>query len=154
MDFPLQGLPVLDLTRLLPGAVCTLMLADMGAEVVKVEQPEGGDAMRWFVPRAGDYAAIFHATNRNKRSIALDLKRGMTILRKLVASADVVIESFRPGAAARLGITYDALRAENPRLVMCSLSGYGQRGEHVGEIPQQVADAQQRGHPAALFRPP
>lgn len=132
MDFPLQGLRVLDLTRLLPGAVCTLMLADMGAEVIKVEQPTVGDEMRWFVPRVGDYAAIFHATNRNKRSIALDLKRGMVVFSKLVADADVVVESFRPAAAARLGITYDHLRAENPRLVMCSLSGYGRHVNAAG----------------------
>jgi crotonobetainyl-CoA:carnitine CoA-transferase CaiB-like acyl-CoA transferase len=133
MNFPLQGVRVLDLTRLLPGAICTLMLADMGAQVIKVEQPLSGDMMRWYFPRVGDYAAIFHATNRNKGSIALDLKKGMAVFKKLVAGADVVIESYRPAAAARLGITYDELRAENPRLVMCSLSGFGQQGDHANE---------------------
>jgi crotonobetainyl-CoA:carnitine CoA-transferase CaiB-like acyl-CoA transferase len=133
MDFPLQNVRVLDLTRLLPGAICTLMLADMGAQVIKVEQPGSGDMMRWYFPREGDYAAIFHATNRNKRSITLDLKKGMAVFKKLVAGADVVIESYRPAAAARLGITYEELRAENPRLVMCSLSGFGQQGDHANE---------------------
>lgn len=129
--FALNYIKVLDLTRLLPGGICSLMLADQGAEVIKVEQPVMGDYARWYVPRVGDYAAVFHAMNRNKQSLALDLKTdvGRDILLTLVREADVLLESFRPQVIEKLDITYDTLRAINPRLVMCSLSGYGQTGE-------------------------
>jgi len=132
MPFPLENIRVLDLTRLLPGGICTLMLADQGAEVIKVEQPGMGDYARWYVPRMGDYAAVFHAMNRNKRSISLDLKQpeGLAILTRLVQDADVLIESFRPKVSQKLGITYDDLRAVNPRIIVCSLSGLGQSGSH------------------------
>lgn len=130
MTSPLSGIRVLDLTRLLPGAVCTLMLADMGAEVIKVEQPDIGDYLRWYLPRVGDYAAAFHALNRNKKSITLNLKhpQASTVLQSLVAGADVLIENFRPQVARRLGLGYSSLQAINPRLVLCSLSGFGQAG--------------------------
>jgi CoA:oxalate CoA-transferase len=122
---PLGGLRVLDLSTLLPGAVCSMVLADLGADVIKVEQP-GGDPMRRFRPDA------FGAVNRNKRSIGLDLKNAAAraILRKLTSSCDVVLESFRPGVARRLDADYERLSAINPQLIYCSLSGYGQTGPY------------------------
>jgi len=128
--FALDGIRVLDLTRLLPGGICTLMLADQGAEVIKIEQPGMGDYARWYVPRVGEYAAVFHAMNRNKKSVVLDLKHadGLAIFNDLVKTADVVIESFRPKVLPKLGITYNALSAINPQIIMCSLSGLGQTG--------------------------
>jgi alpha-methylacyl-CoA racemase len=128
---PLENIRVLDLTRLLPGGICTLMLADQGAEVIKIEQPHLGDYARWYIPRVGEYAAVFHAMNRNKSSLVLDLKKaeGVGLLKRLVETADVLVESFRPNVIKRLGISYDDLKAINPRLVVCSLSGYGQTGD-------------------------
>lgn len=127
---PLTGVRVLDLTRLLPGAFCMSLLADLGAEVVKVEQPGIGDYMRWGEPRIGGESAASWVTDRNKRSIALDLKRaeGVAVLKRLAAQAEVMVEGFRPGVVARLGIDYEAMRAANPALVYCSISGYGQHG--------------------------
>ncbi len=127
---PLAGVRVLDLTRLLPGAFCMSLLADFGAEVVKVEQPGIGDYMRWGEPRIGGESAASWVTDRNKRSIALDLKRpeGVAVLKRLAAQAEVMVEGFRPGVVARLGIDYEAMRAVNPALVYCSISGYGQHG--------------------------
>jgi crotonobetainyl-CoA:carnitine CoA-transferase CaiB-like acyl-CoA transferase len=132
MTPPLHGVRVLDLTRLLPGAICTLMLADLGADVIKIENPESGDYARWTPPLIDGYGAYFHATNRNKRSVTLDLKRedGRAALHKLAASADVLIESFRPGVMARLGCDYPTLSAVNPRLIYCALSGWGQTGDY------------------------
>lgn len=129
---PLQGVRVLDLSRLLPGPYATLVLADLGADVVKVEDPAGGDYLRWMPPMAGAQSGWFHALNRNKRSIALDLRRpeGAAALLRLARRFDVVVESFRPGVMARLGIGYEALSRENPGLVLCSISGYGQDGPY------------------------
>ncbi len=129
---PLQGLRVLDLSRLLPGPYATLVLADLGADVVKVEDPSGGDYLRWMPPMAGEQSGWFHALNRNKRSLALDLRRpeGPAALLRLARGFDVVVESFRPGVMARLGVGYDALSAVNPGLVLCSISGYGQDGPY------------------------
>jgi crotonobetainyl-CoA:carnitine CoA-transferase CaiB-like acyl-CoA transferase len=129
---PLDGLRVLDLTRLLPGPFATLVLADLGADVVKIEDPRGGDYLRWMPPLAGEQSAAYHALNRNKRSVALDLRlpEGAEALRRLVRSADVVVESFRPGVLERLGLGFDALRAVNPRIVLCSITGYGQDGPY------------------------
>jgi crotonobetainyl-CoA:carnitine CoA-transferase CaiB-like acyl-CoA transferase len=131
MVAPLAGVRVLDLSRLLPGPFCSLLLADMGAEVVKVEAVEGGDYARWYPPLlARGYGAFFGSINRGKRSLALDLKRGegRALFLRLAQSADVVLESFRPGVMERLGVGWEALRAANPRLVMCAISGYGQDG--------------------------
>ncbi len=127
---PLAGLRVLDLSRLYPGPYATLVLADLGADVVKVEDPSGGDYLRWMPPLAGKQSGFFHALNRNKRSLALDLKApgGAAVLLRLARRADVVVESFRPGVMDRLGIGWPALREANPRLVLCSISGYGQDG--------------------------
>lgn len=129
---PLDGVRVLDLTRLLPGAVCTMLLADMGADVIKVEDPNGGDYARWMPPKTGDTGTFFLSSNRNKRSIIIDLKQasGLDALMRLVGEADVLFEGFRPGVADRLGIGAAAMCALNPRLIYCSLSGWGQSGPY------------------------
>jgi crotonobetainyl-CoA:carnitine CoA-transferase CaiB-like acyl-CoA transferase len=138
MNGALDGVKVLDLTRLLPGGFCTLLLADFGADVLKVEDPNGGDYIRWMPPYYGGDAerangtasAYFLALNRNKRSIRLNLKEdaGREALLRLVEDYDVLVESFRPGVMDRLGVGYEALRERNPRLVYCAISGYGQDG--------------------------
>jgi crotonobetainyl-CoA:carnitine CoA-transferase CaiB-like acyl-CoA transferase len=127
---PLSGTRILDLTRLLPGAACTLMLADLGAEVIKIEAPDGGDYARYAPPLINGESALFRLNNRNKRSLILDLKhpQGVEVLRRLVAGADVLVEGNRPGVMTRLGCDYTALRAVNPRLVYCSISGWGADG--------------------------
>lgn len=132
---PLAGLRILDLTRLLPGPAATMHLADFGADVIKVEDTGAGDYMRDFAPQVANAAGVrvnpaFEATNRGKRSIAIDLKqpRGRELLLELAAGADALIESFRPGVLERLGLGWGVLHARNPRLVLCSLSGYGQTG--------------------------
>jgi alpha-methylacyl-CoA racemase len=129
-DAPLAGLRVLDLTRLLPGPVCTLYLADLGADVVKVEDTGAGDYGRVLGGVPGRVSAFFAAVNRNKRSLAIDLKdpRGRTAFLTLAARADVIVESFRPGVVGSLGIDYDTVAAANPRIVYASISGYGQTG--------------------------
>jgi crotonobetainyl-CoA:carnitine CoA-transferase CaiB-like acyl-CoA transferase len=127
---PLTGIRVLDLTRLLPGAFCTMLLADMGADVVKVEAPDGGDFMRWTPPLADGQSTLFNALNRNKRSVTLNLKSeaGRELLLALVESAAVLVEGNRPGVMERLGLGWHVLHARNPKLVMCSITGYGQDG--------------------------
>jgi len=127
---PLTGIRILDLTRLLPGAYCTLLLADMGADVIKVEEPGAGDYMRWTPPLAGGQSALFNAINRNKRSVTLNLKAdaGRDLLLRLVQGADVLVEGNRPGVMYRLGLGWEVVHARNPRLVMCSITGYGQDG--------------------------
>ena len=128
---PLDDIVVLDLSRLLPGPYCTLLLADLGAEVWKVEDPEGGDYVRHMPPVLGDAgSALFHALNRSKKSVALDLRSedGKAALRALAAKADVLVESFRPGVMEKLGLGAEALLASCPRLVYCSISGFGQTG--------------------------
>ena len=128
---PLSGLRVIEMSRLLPGAYAALLFADLGADVIKVEERVRGDYMREYGPVSDEGAgAIFAASCRNKRSITIDLRHasGQELLRDLATDADVVIEGFRPGVAARLGVGYADLRARNPRLVYCSVSGYGQDG--------------------------
>lgn len=126
----LDGLKVLDLTRLLPGAFCSMMLADLGADVTKIEQPDGGDYNRTFAPMAKTVSGSFLLLNRNKKSLTLNLKtpEGKAILRRLACTADVLLEGFRPGVMERLGLSYESLAADNPRLVYCAISGYGQDG--------------------------
>jgi crotonobetainyl-CoA:carnitine CoA-transferase CaiB-like acyl-CoA transferase len=130
MQNPLADIKVLDLTRLLPGGMCTRILADLGADVLKVEEPGRGDYLRAFPPLAGEQSALFAELNRGKRSITLNLKHaeGRAVLQRLAHSADILIESFRPGTLARLGLAPEALQADNPRLIVCSISGYGQSG--------------------------
>lgn len=126
----LGGIQVLDLTRLLPGATCTMLMADLGADVLKIEQPGSGDYNRTFEPIARKESGSFLLLNRNKRSMTLNLKSaaGREVFLKLASEADVVVEGFRPGVMDRLGLGYDALRAVNPRLVVCAISGFGQTG--------------------------
>ena len=139
MSGALSGVRVLDLSRLLPGGFCSLLLADFGAEVLKVEDTGMGDYVRWSAPGydgADESArsALFLALNRGKRSIRLNLKEesGREVLVKLAREYDVVLESFRPGVMERLGIGYERLRTENPRLVYCAITGYGQDGPYIG----------------------
>ena len=126
----LDGLRILDLTRLLPGAFASQLLADMGADVVKIEHPVGGDYNRALAPMARTESGSFLLLNRNKRSLALDLKtpQAKDVFRKLAATADVVLEGFRPGVMARLGLGYETLAEINPGLIYCAISGYGQDG--------------------------
>ncbi len=138
----LDGVRVLDLSRLLPGGFCSLLLADHGADVLKVEDMDRGDYIRWAPPYVDGAApsarsALFLALNRNKRSIRIDLKQaaGRELLLELVCEHDVVLESFRPGVLDRLGVGYAAMRAANPKIVLCSITGYGQAGplrDHAG----------------------
>ena len=127
---PLSGVRVLDLTRMLAGPYATLILADLGADVIKVEEPRLGDPTRHNIPKIGAESTYFMAVNRGKRSIALDLKseEGKKILLKLVKSADVVVENFRPGVMKRLGLAYQDLCQVKPDVILCSISGYGQTG--------------------------
>lgn len=134
---PLEGIRVLDLSRLLPGPYCTMLLADLGAEVIKIETPGLGDYLRIIPPYVrdavgADVSALFQLINRGKKSVALNFrnKRGQDVLARLAKNADVLIEAFRPGAADRWGIGYEQIRAVNPRIVYCSLSGYGQGGPY------------------------
>ena len=128
--YPLHNTRILDLTRLLPGAVCTMLLGDLGAEIIKIEDPIAGDYARQMPPLIDGMGAFFRSSNRGKKSIVLDLKQpaGQAVLHRLVKHTDVLIEVFRPGVTARLGADYETLRAINPRLVYCSLSGWGQTG--------------------------
>lgn len=136
MTLPLEGVRVLDLSRLLPGPFATMMLADFGAEVIKIEDPFQGDYLRWRAPyiTKGDHkeSAAFLALNRNKKAIILNLKdpKGQEIFYKLAKSADVILETFRPGVVKKLGIDYDTIRKINSRIIYCSLSGYGQDGPY------------------------
>lgn len=126
----LDGIRVLDMTRLLPGAYCTLLLADMGADVVKVEEPTSGDYMRWYPPLHDGQSLLFNALNRNKRSLTLNLKTeaGSELFLALSGQADVVVEGNRPGVMERLGLGWPVLHERNPKLVMCAITGYGQSG--------------------------
>ena len=127
---PLNGIRIVDLTRVVAGPFCTMMLGDMGAEVLKIEEPTHGDDSRAWAPLLDGTGSFFLALNRSKKSVALDLKtaEGAGVLRRLIASADVLIENFRPGSLADLGFDYAAAAALNPRLSYCSISGYGQTG--------------------------
>jgi crotonobetainyl-CoA:carnitine CoA-transferase CaiB-like acyl-CoA transferase len=129
---PLAGLRVLDLTRLLPGPLATQHLADLGADVVKIEDTGAGDYARTMGAEPGQTSVLFKLINRNKRALRLDLKRpeGVAVFRRLTLSADVVIEGFRPGVMDKLGIGYERLAEINPRLVYCSITGYGQDGPY------------------------
>jgi crotonobetainyl-CoA:carnitine CoA-transferase CaiB-like acyl-CoA transferase len=128
---PLAGLRVLDFSHALAGPYCTMLLAQYGAEVLKIEDPSGGDVGRsWGPPFTGDQASYFLGLNSGKQSLAIDLKTsaGLALVLDLIATADVLIENMRPGTMTRLGLGYEALRARNPRLIYCAISGYGQTG--------------------------
>jgi crotonobetainyl-CoA:carnitine CoA-transferase CaiB-like acyl-CoA transferase len=137
LALPLAGVTVLDLSRVLAGPYCGLMLADMGADVIKVENPDGGDDTRAFSePSFNGVSTYFLTINRNKRSVALDLKSpaGRDAFLKLVANADVVIENFRTGVMERLGLGYAMLKERRPSLIYCAISGYGQSGPNA-DVP-------------------
>jgi crotonobetainyl-CoA:carnitine CoA-transferase CaiB-like acyl-CoA transferase len=136
MTAPLDGITILDFTRVLSGPYCTMQLADMGARVIKIEQPGKGDDTRaWGPPFLNGESAYFLSINRNKESLALDLKSpaALGVLDALLARADVVVENFRPGTMARLGLGYEQLKDRFPRLVYCSISGFGQTGPRTRE---------------------
>jgi len=126
----LAGIRILDLTRLLPGAFCTMLLGDQGADVIKVEEPRTGDYMRRLPPLVDGQGVVFNSLNRNKRAITLNLKaeEGRELFKRLVATADVVVEGNRPGVMDRLGLGWGTLRTLRPRLILCSITGYGQDG--------------------------
>src|SRR5438552_3747283 len=128
---PLEGITVLDLTRVLSGPYCTMLLADMGARVIKIEQPGKGDDTRgWGPPFVKGESAYFLSINRNKESVTLDFKHpaGRAVLDRLLAGADVLVENFRPGTLSKIGLDYPSLAARHPRLVYCSISGFGHTG--------------------------
>jgi crotonobetainyl-CoA:carnitine CoA-transferase CaiB-like acyl-CoA transferase len=127
---PLAGVCVLDFSTLLPGPLATLLLAEAGAEIIKIERPGAGDEMRSYQPRFGPSSVNFALLNRGKRSVAIDLKApdALSRLRPLIARADVVLEQFRPGVMDRLGLGYEALAEINPRIIYCAITGYGQTG--------------------------
>ncbi len=133
MSLPLSGIRILDLSRLLPGAFTSQMLADFGADVIKVEEPESGDYARFMPPHGpGGMGIYFLALNRNKRSVTLNLKtgRGREIFLRMVREADVLLESFRPGVLERLGLGYEQLKETNRGIIYCAISGYGQDGPY------------------------
>jgi crotonobetainyl-CoA:carnitine CoA-transferase CaiB-like acyl-CoA transferase len=132
MTLALEGIRVLDLSRLLPGPYCSMLLADLGADVVKIEEPSLGDPTRWTPPRIEDTGIAFLNLNRNKKSLTLNLKapQGVEVFHKLAERADVILEGFRPGVVDRLGIGREAMAKINPRIVYCSMTGYGQSGPY------------------------
>ena len=140
----LEGIKVIDLSRMAPGPFCTMVLGDLGADVIRVEEPGGGRMARERASNVGESearrSAAFNALNRNKRSIALNLKdtSAQNILQRLVSDADVFVEGFRPGVVSRLGCDYETLSGINPRLVYCSLSGYGQDGPYSGLVGHDI----------------
>lgn len=157
---PLQGIRVLDFSTLLPGPMATLILAEAGAEVIKVERPGKGEDMRWFTPAwAPDGGSNFALLNRGKRSLAIDLKEPGAVdrLRPLLETAHVLVEQFRPGVMQRLGLGYDAVRKLNPRIVYCAITGYGQTGpkaqvaahdlNYIGETGLAALAAEKDGAP-------
>lgn len=129
---PLKGMRVVELAHIMAGPVCGLMLADMGADVIKVEKPTGDDSRRFVPPEIGGEAAAYMMMNRNKRGISLNLKDpdAVDILRKLLAKADVVVENYRTGTMEKLGLSYEALAKINPRLIYCEISGFGRTGPY------------------------
>ena len=143
---PLDGLKVIDLTRVLAGPFCTMLLGDMGADVIKIEEPGAGDDTRGWAPFIDGQSSYFLGVNRNKRSLALNLKSpdGPGVLRRLATEADILVENFRPGTLDRLGLGFAALSAINPRLIVASVTGYGQTGprrELAGYDPVLQAEA-------------
>ena len=135
MTSPLSGLVVLDLSRILAGPYCTMVLGDLGAEVLKVESPHGDDSRAWGPPFVEGESAYFLAVNRNKKSICINLKRasGRDLLHRLARKADVLVENFRPGTLDRLGFSYETIQSARPEIIYCSISGYG----HTGRLKQR-----------------
>ncbi|HLV90526.1 MAG TPA: CoA transferase, partial [Acidimicrobiia bacterium] len=142
MSLPLEGVVIADFTRILAGPLCTMILADLGADVIKIEEPGRGDETRhWGPPFAGDDAAYFLSVNRNKRSIALDLKDpdDLAVAKGIVERADVVVENFRPGVMDRLGLGYETVRDLNPTVVYCSMPAYlAESARHLPGVDLQM----------------
>lgn len=136
----LSGARVLDLSRLLPGPFCSMLLADMGADVIKVEEPGKGDYIRWWPPMIGRNSGFHIVLNRNKRSLTLNLKaeEGRSIFKRLVKDSDVVLEGYRPGVMKKLGLDYESLKRINPRIVYCAITGYGTEGSRAGKAGHDV----------------
>ncbi|MBW1931098.1 MAG: CoA transferase [Deltaproteobacteria bacterium] len=132
MRLPLDGIRILDFSSLLPGPYCTVFLADFGAEVIKIEEPSKGDGVRWFPPFINGISARHLLVNRNKKSIKLNLKKAeeKEVAKKLIETADVLVEGFRPGVMERLGLGYQTVREINSQIIYCSISGYGQNGPY------------------------
>src|SRR5688572_13732283 len=132
---PLAGVRVIEFCNVAAGPYCAMLLADMGADVIKVEHPQGGDSMRQWPPLTGGYSENFASLNRNKRSVTLDLKKpeDKARARQLALSAEVVIENNRPGVMDRLGLGYASFKAEKPELIYCSISAFGQEGPRAEE---------------------
>ena len=137
---PLTDIRILDMSRLLPGPFCTRLFADMGADVIKIEEPVKGDYARDFVPRRGDFACWFMEVNRNKKSVALDLKQesDRTLFLELAKTAQVVVESYRPGVLEKLGVDFATVRKVNPKIVYCSITGYGKQGPLVKQADHDI----------------
>src|SRR5215216_6296767 len=127
---PLNGIRVLDLSRVLAGPYCTMVLGDLGGDVIKVESPEGDETRGWGPPFAAGESAYYLCANRNKRSIVVDFKteEGRTILHELINRSDVLVENFRPGTLARFSLDFESDSAINPKLIYCSINGFGQTG--------------------------
>lgn len=136
----LSGTRVLDLSRLLPGPFCSMLLADMGADVVKVEEPGKGDYIRWWPPMIGRNSGFHIVLNRNKRSLTLNLKadEGRSVFKRLVKDSDVVLEGYRPGVMKKLGLDYESLKRINPRIVYCAITGYGTEGSRSGKAGHDI----------------
>ena len=132
IEGPLEGIRVLDLSRLLPGPLATMILGDLGADVIKIEEPIVGDMTRWFPPFRGEEGANYYLLNRNKRSLTLNLKtpKARKVFHRLAAKADVVVESFRPGVVKRLGVDYESIKKVNPKIIYCAITAYGQDGPY------------------------
>lgn len=138
MNLPMEGFKVLELSRTLAGPYATMLLADMGAEVIKVEQPNTGDESRRFVPpKWNEESCYYLSANRNKKGITLDLKseEGVAIVKQLVKESDVLVENFRTGTMEKLGLGYEVLKEINPRLIFCAISGFGRTG------PEKIVQA-------------
>ena len=158
MASALENIKVVDLTRTLAGPFCTMLLGDMGADVVKIEEPEHGDETRGWTPFWNDVSTQFLSFNRNKRSFTVNLKEkeGVEIVLGLAAKADVMVESFRSGALERMGLGYEAVRRINPSIVYCSISGYGRTGPmaaDVGSLDEEWSVAEQDEHPFFQIEP-
>ena len=136
----LSGLKVLDLTRLFPGPLCTMIMADYGADVIKVEDIWKGDAMRYLGPPGKDGSSFFRQLNRNKKSISLNMKtdEGIDIIKKIAGQSDILLEGFRPGVMKRLGLDYEEIKKINPKLVYASISGYGQDGPYAHKAGHDI----------------
>ena len=157
MPSPLSNITVLDLSMLLPGPFCSMVMADFGARVIKIERPGSGDLMRDYLPRYPLYSGNFAILNRNKESMTLNLKsdEGRSIFLKLVEKSDVLIEGFRPGVMNRLGFGFDALCEVNKGLIYCSISGFGQESPYkevaghllLGSLPLDLSDSERKFRP-------